>query len=645
MARGRVTLADGAFFVSVLLAGVAVGGGLVVRLNGDDAVASYLLSNLVIGLSAAPCGYLVARAKPEHPIGWLFLGLGIAPLVSAAIAPLVIGGQDAGWPEPVMRAIVTVFSFAWGWGVFFCLPLALQLFPTGSPLSPRWRALGWLTFATALIGTTSTGPTPEYGASSYLVSPWWEWGEAAAGLLAPIVVFLSLAALAVRYKRGDETVRQQLQWLLAAVVLALVINVPSWFSLPTGREILLLLSFALIPTAVTIAVLRYRLFDVRLALSRVLVYGTLTGIVVLAYSAIVAVLNLVLTAAGAPILAALAVALGFNPLRLRVQRRVEQALYGARRDPVQAVSAVGQHLAGEDLSTMLDALREALRLPYASLVGTDGQRLTSGQPDGEVQRLALLHAGESQGSLEIGVRRGERQLSHADQTILDLLSGPLAVALHATRLSRQLRASRDHVLTAAAEERNRLHRELHDSLGPTLTGAALKADGTALAARTNPQKAEQLATQLADQLREAIDDVRQLVYGLRPPALDQLGLIGALRRQCDELGPVSLKVHAPDSLPELSPDVEVAAYRIASEALTNVVRHSTARSAVVSLATDTRSLSLTVADDGNPVAAWRPGVGLRSMHTRAAEVGGSCDAGPTPHGGLVTAVLPLGVEP
>jgi two-component system, NarL family, sensor kinase len=196
-----------------------------------------------------------------------------------------------------------------------------------------------------------------------------------------------------------------------------------------------------------------------------------------------------------------------------------------------------------------------------------------------------------------------------------------------------------------AEERKRLHRELHDSLGPILTGAALKADGTALAARTNPEKAEQLATQLAGQLREAIDDVRRLVYGLRPPALDQLGLIGALRRQADELGPVSLTVDAPDKLPELSPTVEVAAYRIATEALTNVVRHSTARSAVVSLAADSRSLSLTVSDDGSPVAAWRPGVGVRSMQTRAAEVGGSCDAGPTTHGGRVTAVLPLGVEP
>lgn len=645
MARGRVTLADGALFFSVLLACAAVGGALVVRLDGDDAVASYLVSNLVIGLSAAPCGYLVARAKPEHPIGWLFLGLGIAPLLSAATAPLMIGGQDAGWPEPVMRAIVTVSSFAWGWGVFFCLPLALQLFPTGTPLSPRWRALGWLTLATALIGTTSTGPTPEYGASSYLVSPWWEQGEAVAGFLAPIVVFLSLAALAVRYKRGDETVRQRLQWLLVAVVLALVINVPSWFSLPTGREILLLLSFALIPAAVTIAVLRYQLFDVRLVLSRVLVYGILIGIVVLAYSAIVAVLNHVLTAVGAPVLAALAVALGFNPLRLRVQRRVEKALYGARRDPVEAASVVGHHLAGEDLSTMLDALREALRLPYASLVGLDGQRLSSGDQTGEVQSLPLVHAGEPQGTLAIGVRRGERQLSQPDKQILDLLVGPLAVALHATRLSKELQASRDHVLIATAEERQRLHRELHDSLGPILTGAALKADGTALAARTNPEKAEQLAIQLAGQLREAIDDVRQLVYGLRPPTLDQLGLIGALRRQAGELGPVALTVDAPDKLPTLPPTVEVAAYRIVTEALTNVVRHSTARSAVVSLAADNRSLSLTVSDDGDPVTTWPPGVGLRSMQARAAEVGGCCDAGPTPHGGRVTAVLPLGVEP
>ena len=301
MPKAAVLLAYCALAACLLLATVAVVGALLVGMDLDAVVDTFLFSNLVIGLSAAPFGFLVAKAQPRNPIGWLLLGLGLAPLMSAAAAPLVVAGHEQAWPEPALRAAVTVLLFAWGWGVFCCLPLILQLFPTGRPVTPIWRGLCWLTVVTALVGTLSTGPTPEYGASSYLVSPWWETGESVAGVLAPIVVFSSLAvagrALPARRRRGAAA---------AAVagrrrVLVLLLNVPSWFSLPTGREILLLLSFALIPASIAVAVLRHGLFDVRVVLSRVIVYGVLTAGVVLAYSALVALLNVVLTSAGAPI--------------------------------------------------------------------------------------------------------------------------------------------------------------------------------------------------------------------------------------------------------------------------------------------------------------------------------------------------------
>ena len=225
--------------------------------------------------------------------------------------------------------------------------------------------------------------------------------------------------------------RQQLQWLLVAVLLVLLLNVPSWFSLPTGREILLLLSFALIPASIAVAVLRHGLFDVRVVLSRVIVYGVLTAgrraRLLRARGAPQRRADL----RGAPIVAALAVALVFNPLRLRLQRRVEVAMYGTRRDPSRAASAVGQRLTGDDLTSVLQTLREVLRLPYASLV-EDG-RGRSGQRDGEAQSVPLVWGGDVLGRLEVGVRRGERQLSPQDRATLDLLAGPLAVALHARR--------------------------------------------------------------------------------------------------------------------------------------------------------------------------------------------------------------------
>jgi two-component system, NarL family, sensor kinase len=213
--------------------------------------------------------------------------------------------------------------------------------------------------------------------------------------------------------------------------------------------------------------------------------------------------------------------------------------------------------------------------------------------------------------------------------------------LHVQALTEDLKVSRERVIDAAEEERNRLRRELHDSLGPLLTGAAFKADGIALAARNRPERAESLAIELADQLRRSVEGVRQLAYGLRPAALDELGLVGALREEGSRYGPVKVIIQAPESLPALPSSVEVAAYRIAAEALTNVARHSDAKRASVRLAADDGALEMIITDDGGASAPWSPGLGLASIQTRASEVGGACEAGPTAEGGRVVAVLPL----
>ncbi|MEU4192095.1 GAF domain-containing sensor histidine kinase [Kribbella sp. NPDC026611] len=640
MRRGN--LAPVVAAVALLLAAVAVCGTLLVGLDASTAISSYLITNVAIGLSATPGGFLIARRRPSSPIGWLLLGLGCAPLLTAATVPLIAAGHESGWPQPVLRLLVTVLNFAWGWGLFCCLPLALQLFPTGRPVTPAWRWLGWLTLVTAVVSGFSTGPTPEYGASSYFVSSWWQTGEQLGGVLTPLVMLATVISLIVRFAKAGEVVRQQLLWLVVAVVLVILVNSPSWFSVPTGKEIFLLLSFPLIPAAMTVAVLRYRLFDVRLVLSRLLLYGALSAAVIAAYTALVALLERLLSSAGAPVLATLAVALAFNPVRLRLQRLIDHWLYGARRDPVRAVSVVGRQLAGDDLTGVLDALCAALRLPYAAIErGAECVAVSGTRPD-DVVTVELRHHDEVAGLLVVGARRGERQLSKPDTAVLGLLAGPLAVALHSTALREQLRESHDRLLTATSDERERLHRDLHDSLGPVLTGAAFTADGAALAARSDPERAEQLATQLAGQLRAAIADVRRIVYALRPPVLDELGLVAALRGHSSGLGRIALTVEAPDSLPRLPAPVELAAYRIASEALTNVARHSAARRATVSLTADSGALTVTVTDDGRSQRAWPAGVGLESIRARAAELGGACELGPTAHGGRVAAVLPLG---
>jgi signal transduction histidine kinase len=641
MPNRLTVLAYALFGFAILLAGVAVIGAVVFNLDRETLWSSYLITNTAIGLSAAPCGLLIARAKPENPIGWLFLLMGIAPLLTAATAPFMIYGAAHDWSSFAVRLLVTINMFSWSWGIFCCLPLILQLFPTGKPLSRRWAVLCWLTVANTLLGNLFVGPTPEYGASSFLLAPWWALTEGISAQVAQPVVLASVASLVVRFIRGTETVRQQVLWLLVAVILVILINAPTWFAMPSGQTIVLLLSFPLIPAAVTVAVLRHGLYDVRIVLSRVVVYAVLTAGVIAIYIGLVAVLDRVLRGAGAPVVAALAIALAFNPVRVRLQRLVDRAVYGTRRDPVAAVSAVGQRLAGDDLSGVADALRETLRLSYVAIEKPDGSIASSGEPTASLQTWPLTYDGEPIGKLVVGPRQGERRLSRADQKIIDLVAAPLAIVLHAQGLTEDLKASRERVIDAAEEERTRLRRELHDSLGPLLTGAALKADSIGLAARHRPERAESLANELAEQLRQSVEAVRQLAYGLRPAALDELGLVGALLEEGDRLSQVKVIIDAPEPLPTLPSSVEVAAYRIATEALTNVVRHSDAKLASIRLTTDNGTLKMIITDAGSSNGPWTPGLGLVSIQLRAAEVGGAFEAGPTAEGGRVAALLPL----
>lgn len=626
---------------AVALAVAAVGGALLVGLDRASALSSFLVTNVAIGLSVTPCGLLLARARPANPVGWLFLGLGVAPLVTAAAVPVAQYGRDAGWSTGAMRAVVTVFTLGWPWGVVLCLPLALQVFPTGRPASARWRPLVPLTVGSAAAFVLGTGPTPELGAATYLLPPGHQLLGAVAGPLTSVVLLASVASLVARYVQGDETTRRQLLWLLLAVLLVVGLNLPWSFTEPTGRAVLLILAFPLVPIAATIAVLRHGLFDVRLAVSRTVSYGLLTATVIAGYAGLVTLLDRVVRLAGAPVLATLAIALAFNPVRLRLQRVVDRAFYGARGDPVRAASAVGERLAGDDLAGVLDGLRGALQLPFAAVRSGDGELAASGAPPPVLRSVPLTYRGDAVGELIVGLRRGERALSPADRSVLAVVAAPLATALHATALSDELRASRERLVSAREEERRRLHRELHDSLGPVLTGAALKADAAANLAPADPAQAARLTAEVGDQVRAAIADVRRLVYGLRPPALDELGLVGSVRRQAALLGDLELRVDAPP-LPELPAAVEVAAFRIAAEALTNVVRHSGARQAVVALSlTAPNALRITISDPGDVTGSWSPGVGLRSIQERVAELGGVCEAGPTAVGGRVTALLPL----
>jgi signal transduction histidine kinase len=201
-------------------------------------------------------------------------------------------------------------------------------------------------------------------------------------------------------------------------------------------------------------------------------------------------------------------------------------------------------------------------------------------------------------------------------------------------------------VVAREEEHRRIRQDLHDGLGPTLTGIALSADAAANLIASDPGTVDALLGDLRRDARAALTDVRRLVDDLRPPALDELGLLGALRQRADQLAwradgrAIAVRLDAPEALPVLPAAVEVAAYRIATEALTNIARHASARSAVVEVRCDD-ALVVEVTDDGRSDEGWSPGVGLTGMRERASELGGRFEAGPCAGGGRVFVSIPL----
>jgi signal transduction histidine kinase len=295
---------------------------------------------------------------------------------------------------------------------------------------------------------------------------------------------------------------------------------------------------------------------------------------------------------------------------------------------------------------VLQAVCEALRLPSASLRVAGAEVASYGQPGTATEAIPLEHEGQQVGVLLVGLRAGERAFGVADRQVLEVLAAPVAVTLHAVLLSQELQRSRERLVAARQEERRRLRRDLHDGLGPILTAVTLKADAARSALDTAPDRADALLADLRGDAKQAIGDLRRVAYNLRPAALDELGLLGALGEQVDRFTRqgLSISLNAPAALPMLPAAVEVASYRIITEALTNVVRHAQAHQVAITVAVD-GDLCLAVQDDGTASTAngdgWAPGLGLQSMVERAVELGGTLQAGPIPSGGRVQARLPL----
>ncbi len=335
-------------------------------------------------------------------------------------------------------------------------------------------------------------------------------------------------------------------------------------------------------------------------------------------------------------------------------------MYGDRDDPHRVISRLGQRLEATlapdaVLPTIVETVAQALKLPYAAITLQQREEYTVvasyGSLQGEPVRLPLIYQTEQEGELVLAPRAPGENFTSADRALLEDLAHQAGLATHAVRLTEDLKRltvdlqhSSERLVTAREEERRRLRRDLHDGLGPQLASLTLKLE-TARNRLTHDPLADTLLSDLTQRTQATVADIRRLVYALRPPALDELGLLSALRELTLQAGDqVTMCLDVPVCLPELPAAVEVAVYRIAQEALTNVVRHANTHRCDLRLTLDEAAglLTLSIQDDGCGLSPSRGvGVGLVSMRERAEELGGTWSIEPLPTGGTrVLAQLP-----
>ena len=630
---------------------VAAGAGMLTDTGSESGKA--FTFNVVAAFAFTILGALIVPRQPHNPVGHVFV------VIALASALVVASAAFSSYP---LMAWLNQWIPALAWGSF---PLLLLLFPDGRLPSPSWRPVAVL----AVVGTV-------VGAGGMAIAAWDVPGVlvdveaprtplavvslrvARVGLLGMAVsAIAAIASLVVRFRTSRGDTRQQLKWLAvggALVPVAVAMDLAALSYVVTE-----VVAATAVPATATMAILKYRLYDIDLFINRSLVYAVLTVLVVGAYAAVVTVLGTVLAARASwapPAIAAAVIALVFQPLRERVQHRANRLLYGDRDDPYAVLSRLGRRLEqsvdpGTVLANVVQAVAEALQLPYAAieLRGAEGDRLAAGYGRAgviEPERFSLSYQGQVVGTLLVSPRSAARPFSPTERGLLADLARQAGLAAHAVRLTDDLQRSRDRIVRSREEERRRLRRDLHDGLGPALAGMTMQIGATRAQLAEDGQVGRVL-TGLEEQLQGCVVEIRRLIDDLRPPALDEVGLVDGIRHRLgafaagNGVGP-TIEIEAADDLGDLPAAVEVAAYRIALEAVTNVVRHARARRCRVCI-TLGDDLVVEVTDDGVGLAPdHRQGVGLASMRERAEELGGTLTAEALAGGGTrIRADLPL----
>lgn len=642
---------------ALLVAALATGGAVVSvlatgsrSLPDDVAIVCAVAAYALVGLA-------VELARPSHRVGRLMLGGAVAWGVGEGLLAVGLAGID-GRPESSAYALLGVLGTASrGLGWLLLIVVLPLVFPDGRVPS---RSAGRLAAACVTSFTLATllAPVPLEERLAGVDNPVGlaaSWRPAADLLalgslvLAFVAVAVAVRALVRRWRSGDELLRQQV--LVFGTAFALPLLLLPLVATPWARPWMFALVTLPVPAAVAVAMFQRRLYDVQLAASRTLTYLALSAVLAGVYALVVGGVGIVLHDRGAPWLpwaAAGVVAVAFAPLRDSMQRAVNRLTYGRWSAPAEVLADTGRRLADTAegpalLESLTSELVHGLGLSYAEIRDVGGRRLArcGTEPDA-ADSLPLTAYGAEVGTL----RWAGRSLRPSDRALLTDLAHQIGGAVHTSGLVDSLRAAAGQLVVAREQERRRLRHDLHDGLGPALAGLGLQLDAVQNLIEAGRPVGDRIEVLRAG-LRETVAEVRRIVEGLRPPAIDDLGLFGAVAELGHELAGgsgLTLDLDLPDQRPALPAAVEVAAYRVAQEALTNVVRHAGASTCRVTGSVADGALVLAFSDDGRGGVAPGRGVGMSSMDQRAREIGGRVEVSSRGRGTTVTLRLPLPTE-
>lgn len=510
------------------------------------------------------------------------------------------------------------------------------LMPNGK-FVPKWTvfiALFWI-----LIGVFSI-----YFKGSFLDLETWPI-ELGAFCWISFHVILIFSQIYRYIRKSDSTTRQQMKWYLYSIIMyviaLLMLNFlgPLSITLKLFTEFLYGISAIFIPLSIGFAIFKYRLWDINIIIHRTVLYGSLSLLVILFYSFSVSIFSHYMVEEDeivASLITTGMIAICFHPVKVKLQLIVNRLVYGNRDNPLLILTELNSILSATSsmdkvLPLVVNTLSKTLKIPYVAIQlyerGSHYIAASTGTPSQVSTDIPLIYQGNPLGSLLLSSRHSQEPFRPSDIKLISDLAQQVSIVANSILLHKDLQWSRSQLVKAREEERRRLRRDLHDGLGPSLASLKMKLDVAESFIIHQPEKAATIIKETGIQIKQLIEDIRTLVYSLRPPVLDELGLLSAIRELCNQyyLQSIRFTVQSePDPLPMLPAASEMACFRIAQEAITNVVRHSSAKHCVVEFKIQTDKLRLTITDDGKGISNHiKKGIGLQSMKERAEELGGT----------------------